>query len=134
LPWVTYTDPELGHVGLTEADARKAHGDTVRILRAEFARNDRAQTEGHREGLLKAVVTKRGRILGATIVGPQAGEMILPWVLALSKGLKIGDMASLIAPYPTLGEISKRAAGNYFTPMLFSNRTKWLVRFLGAFG
>ncbi|NJO33548.1 MAG: FAD-dependent oxidoreductase [Rhodospirillales bacterium] len=134
MPWVTYTDPELAHVGLTEAEAREGHGETIRILRAEFARNDRAQAEGHREGLLKAVVSKRGRILGATIVGPQAGELILPWVLALSKGLKIGDMASVIAPYPTLGEISKRAAGNYFTPILFSNRTKWLVRFLGAFG
>ena len=134
LPWVTYTDPELAHVGLTEAEARKAHGDAVRILRADFAQNDRAQAEGHTEGFLKAVVSKRGKILGATIVGPQAGELILPWVLALSKGLKIGDMASVVAPYPTLGEISKRAAGSYFTPALFSNRTKWLVRFLGAFG
>lgn len=134
LPWVTYTDPELAHVGLAEADARKDHGDAIRILRADFASNDRAQAEGYRDGFLKAVVAKRGRILGATMVGPQAGELILPWVLALNKGLKIGDMASVIAPYPTLSEISKRAAGNYFTPMLFSNRTKWLVRFLGAFG
>lgn len=134
LPWVTYTDPELAHVGLTEADARKTHGDTVRVLRADFAQNDRAQAEGHTEGFLKAVVSKRGKILGATIVGAQAGELILPWVLALNKGLKIGDMASVIAPYPTLSEISKRAAGSYFTPVLFSNRTKWLVRLLRVFG
>jgi pyruvate/2-oxoglutarate dehydrogenase complex dihydrolipoamide dehydrogenase (E3) component len=134
LPWVTYTDPELAHVGLTEADARKTQGDAVRVLRADFAQNDRAQAEGHTEGFLKAVVSKRGKILGATIVGAQAGELISPWVLALSKGLKIGDMASVIAPYPTLSEISKRAAGSYFTPVLFSNRTKWLVRLLGVFG
>lgn len=134
LPWVTFTDPELAHVGLTAAEARKSYGDTVRILRADFAQNDRAQAEGHTEGFLKAVVSKRGKILGATIVGSQAGELILPWVLGISKGLKIGDMASIIAPYPTLSEVSKRAAGSFFTPALFSNRTKWLVRFLGAFG
>ena len=134
LPWVTYTDPELAQVGLSEMDARKIHGDTIRVVRAEFDENDRAQTEGSPLGFLKAVVTKRGRILGATIVGPHAGELILPWVLAISKGHKIGDIAGLIAPYPPLSEISKRAAGSFFTPLLFSARTRWLVRFLGAFG
>lgn len=134
VPWVTYTDPELAQVGLNEADARNAHGDSIRVVRAEFADNDRAQADGTTNGFLKAVVGKRGRILGATIVGPHAGELILPWVLAISKGHKIGDMAGVIAPYPTLGEISKRAAGSYFTPTLFSARTRWLVRFLGAFG
>lgn len=134
LPWVTYTDPELAHVGLSEADARKTFGDDIRVLRADFAHNDRAQAEGHTEGFVKAVVSRRGKILGATIVGLHAGELILPWVLALSKGLKIGDMASIIAPYPTLSEISKRAAGSYYTPTLFSDRTKRLVRFLGVFG
>ncbi|KAB2943122.1 MAG: FAD-dependent oxidoreductase [Hyphomicrobium sp.] len=134
LPWVTYTDPELAQVGLNEADARKLHGDGVRVVRAEFAGNDRAQAEATTHGFLKAVVGRGGRILGATIVGPHAGELILPWVLAISKGHKIGDMAGVIAPYPTLSEISKRAAGSYFTPILFSARTRWLVRFLGAFG
>jgi hypothetical protein len=67
-------------------------------------------------------------------VGSQAGELIVPWVLALSSKLKIGDMASIIAPYPTLSEISKRTAGSYFTPTLFSNMTRRVVRFLGVFG
>ncbi|MGD9710769.1 MAG: NAD(P)/FAD-dependent oxidoreductase [Thermomicrobiales bacterium] len=133
-PWVTYTDPELAQAGLTEADARQTHGDAIRVVRADFAHNDRAQAEGATHGFLKAVVGRRSAILGATIVGPHAGELILPWVLAISKGHKIGDMAGLIAPYPTLSEISKRAAGSYFTPTLFSARTRWLVRFLGAFG
>lgn len=132
-PWVTYTDPELAHVGLTEAEARQ-QSTVIRIVRANFSQNDRAQSEGNAHGFLKAVVGRRGRILGATIVGPHAGELILPWVLALSKDLKIGDMAGVIAPYPTLSEITKRAAGSYFTPTLFSNRTRWLVRILGAFG
>jgi len=133
-PWVTYTDPELAQVGLTEAQARESHGDNIRVLHAEFAENDRARTEGTSEGFLKAVLSKRGRVLGATIVGPHAGELVLPWVLAISKGLKVGDLAQLIAPYPTLSEITKRAAGSYYTPTLFSPRTQMLVRFLGAFG
>lgn len=134
VPWVTYTDPELAQVGLSEAEAGKLHGKNVRVVRAEFAGNDRAQAEGATDGFLKAVVGRGGRILGATIVGPHAGELILPWVLAISKGHKIGDIAGIIAPYPTLSEISKRAAGSYFTSTLFSARTRWLVRFLGAFG
>lgn len=134
VPWVTYTDPELAQVGLTEPEAREHHGDAVRLLHTEFAENDRARTEGSSAGFLQAVLSKRGRVLGATIVGPHAGELILPWVLAISKGLKMGDLAGLIVPYPTLSEITKRAAGSYFTPTLFSSRTRMLVRFLGAFG
>lgn len=134
LPWVTYTDPELSHVGSTEDEAKSCYGDGIRILSSEFWHNDRAQADGSTEGFLKAIVTKRGKILGATIVGPHAGELILPWVLAISKGLKIGDMAGLIAPYPTLSEVTKRAAGSYYTPSLFSSRTRKIVRFLGMFG
>ena len=134
MPWVTYTDPEVAQVGLIEADARKAHGDAITVVRAEFAGNDRAQAELETEGFCKVVVGRGGKILGATIVGAHAGELILPWVLAISQGLKIGAMASVIAPYPTLSEISKRAAGSYYTPSLFSARTRSIVRFLGAFG
>ena len=134
IPWVTYTDPELAQVGLTEVEARKRHGDGIRVLHTEFAENDRAQTEGSSVGFLRAVLSRRGRAIGATIVGPHAGELILPWALAISKGLKMGDLAGLIVPYPTLSEITKRAAGSYFTPTLFSPRTRLLVRFLGAFG
>ena len=134
VPWVTYTDPELAHVGMSEADARKAHGDGIRVVRAEFSDNDRAQAENVKQGFLKGILSKRGTVLGATIVGAHAGELILPWGLAVSKDLKIGDLASLIAPYPTLSEITKRAASNYFTPTLFSSRARAVVRFLGAFG
>ncbi len=134
LPWVTYTDPELAQVGLTERDARERFGDAVKVLHAPFADNDRARAERRVEGFVKAVVDKRGRILGATIVGPHAGELIQTWGLAISSGLKIGKLAGMIAPYPTLGEINKRAAGSYFTPTLFSARTRWLVRMLGRLG
>jgi pyruvate/2-oxoglutarate dehydrogenase complex dihydrolipoamide dehydrogenase (E3) component len=111
VPWVTYTDPELAHVGLTEADA-KAQGKDVRILKWDFSENDRAQAEQRTEGLVKVVVTPKGLILGASIVGLHAGELIQPWILAISQNMKIGAMASAIAPYPTLAEVNKRIAGS----------------------
>ena len=133
VPWVTYTSPELAQVGLSEQQAKKKHGE-IRVLRWPYADNDRAQAEAITEGLIKVVTTKKGKILGCGIAGRQAGELIQPWVLALSKGMKIDDIAQMIAPYPTLGEISKRCAGSYYTPTLFSERTRKIVRFLARFG
>ena len=130
LPWVTYTEPELAQAGPTEAEARARHGDSVRVLRWSFAENDRARTELEAEGLVKAVVDRRGRVLGASICGPQAGELIGMWGLAIQQRLKIGAVATWLAPYPTLGEVNKRAAGSYYTPSLFSERTRRLVRLL----
>ncbi len=133
VPWVTFTEPELAHVGLDERSAKEKHGD-IRILRWPFAENDRARAERLVEGGVKAIVTPRGRILGATIVGSHAGELIQTWVLAISQGLKIGAVAQMIAPYPTLGEVSKRAAGGFFTPKLFSERTRSMVQWLAKIG
>jgi len=130
VPWVTYTDPEIAHVGMTEADARTRYGDTIKVLRWSFDENDRAQAERETDGLIKVVVAKGGRILGVSIAGPHAGELLMPWVLAITQKLKIGAMASFIAPYPTLGEVSKRVAGSYFTPALFGARTRKLVGLL----
>lgn len=132
VPWVTYTDPELAHVGMTEADALKA-GRDVRVLRWSFAENDRAQAERRTEGLVKLVTDTSGRILGASIVGLHAGELIQPWVLAISRHLKIAVMAGMIAPYPTLAEVNKRIAGSYYTETLFSERVRRIVRFLLRF-
>ncbi len=109
IPRVTYTDPELAVVGLSEEEARERHR-SVRILRWPVAENDRAQTERATRGLVKVVVTPRGRILGCAIAAPGAGDLIVPWVLGLAKGLKVQDLAGLVFPYPTLSEISKRAA------------------------
>ncbi len=130
LPRATYTDPELAQVGLTEAEARQAHGAALTVVRAEFAHNDRAQAEGKTRGLIKVMVVK-GRPVGASIVGPQSGELIGLWALAISSRLKMSAIAGMVAPYPTLGEVSKRAAGAYFSPKLFENTTlKRLVRFI----
>ncbi|MDE2229448.1 MAG: FAD-dependent oxidoreductase [Alphaproteobacteria bacterium] len=132
--WVTYTDPELVQVGMTETQARTAHGDAVRVSRATFADNDRAQTEGATQGFIKVMTSARGRILGVTLVGCHAGELALPWILAIARELRIGTLATAIAPYPTLSEISKRATGAFYAPKLFSRRTRALVRLLGWLG
>ncbi len=128
IPWVTYTDPELAQVGLTEAEARAKHGDRLFVARADFADNDRAIATGQAHGFAKVMVVK-GRPVGATIVGPQAGELIQIWALAIANRLKMSAIAGMVAPYPTLGEINKRAAGAYFSPKLFeSPMVKKVVR------
>ena len=128
MPWVTYTDPELAHVGQGEA-AAKLNDPSAKSIKWPFSENDRAQAERATEGFIKAVVGKGGVIVGGTIVGRHAGELILPWVLAVQKRLNVRDM-SIIAPYPTLGEVSKRVAGAWFTPQLFSNRTRKVVSWM----
>jgi pyruvate/2-oxoglutarate dehydrogenase complex dihydrolipoamide dehydrogenase (E3) component len=133
LPWVTYTDPELAQVGVTEAPARAANSD-IRVLRWPFADNDRAQTERETSGLVKVVTRGNGRILGASILGVGAGDLILPWALAVARKLKIAALANLIVPYPTRGEAGKRAAGSFYTAALFSDRTRRIVRLLARFG
>ena len=120
VPRVTYTEPELAQVGLTEAEARPAFGDRLTVLRAEFGGNDRAIAERKAKGLVKVMVVK-GRPVGASIAGPQAGELIGVWTLAIATRVKIGTLAGLVLPYPTLGETAKRASGAYFSAKLFDN-------------
>jgi pyruvate/2-oxoglutarate dehydrogenase complex dihydrolipoamide dehydrogenase (E3) component len=133
LPWVTYTEPELAQVGMIEAGARAVDAK-ARVLRWPFTDNDRAQTERDTEGLVKIVLRPNGRILGASILGVGAGDLIVPWALAISQRLKIGALANMIVPYPTRSEAGKRAAGCYYAPALFSPRTRRLVRLLARFG
>ncbi|GAB5449547.1 dihydrolipoyl dehydrogenase family protein [Gymnodinialimonas sp.] len=134
IPWATYTSPELAQVGLTEDEAKKEHGDKVFIARAEFEHNDRGIATGQTQGFVKVMVVK-GKPVGATIVGPQAGELIGIWSLAIANKLKMSAVANMIAPYPTLGEINKRAASAYFTPKLFdSPMVKKVVGFVQKFG
>ena len=99
-------------------------------MQVPIAGVDRAIAERRREGMLKIIVHRNGRILGASILAPNAGEMILAWVLAISSRQKIRKMASIIAPYPTYGDASKKAAGQFFTEKLFSPRTRRIVQFL----
>ena len=133
IPWVTFTDPELAHIGLTEAQARERH-KVIRVLRWPYHENDRAQAERETHGHIKVVTAKNGRILGATIVGAHAGELITTWTLALSRGLNIRAMTGIVVPYPTLSEIGKRAAITYFSPSLSNPRVRRLINFLRRFG
>ncbi len=130
IPWATYTDPELAQVGLTEAQAREQHGDAVEVARFDYHHNDRAVCERKTKGFIKVMVVK-GRPVGATIVGYQAGELINLWSLALANNLKMGQIAAMVSPYPTVGELNKRVAGAYFSPRLFENQmVKRVVRFV----
>ena len=121
IPWATYTDPELAQVGMTEREARAAHGSKLEIARFDIAGNDRAIAEGKTAGFVKVMVVK-GRPVGATIVGHQAGEHINLWALVLANNLKMSAVAGMVSPYPSLGEVNKRAAGAYFSPRLFDNK------------
>ena len=122
IPWATYTDPELAQIGLTEAQAKKKHGPQLEVARFDYHHNDRAIAERKTKGMIKVMVVK-GRPVGVSIVGHQAGELINLWALALANNLKMSQVAAMVAPYPTIGEVNKRAAGAYFTPRLFDNPT-----------
>ena len=128
IPWATYTSPEMAQIGLTEAQAHEEHGDKVEVARFDFAGNDRAIATQQTNGLIKVMVVK-GRPVGVSIVGPGAGEMINLWALALANNLKMSQIAAMVAPYPTMAEVSKRAAGAYFSPRLFDN--PWVKRIVG---
>ena len=134
IPWITFTDPELAHVGLNEADAMKQYKGRIRVLRWPYAENDRAQAERETTGFIKLVTDRRGRLLGATIVGANAGEMINMWALAIAKKLTMRDVAGYVSPYPTTSEIGKRAAIAYFSDATRKPSVRRVVRFLRFFG
>jgi pyruvate/2-oxoglutarate dehydrogenase complex dihydrolipoamide dehydrogenase (E3) component len=133
LPRVTFTDPELAHVGLTDVQARERHG-AIRVLRWPYHDNDRAQAERETRGHIKVVTDTKGLILGATIVGAAAGEQITAWTLAINHGLNIRAFAELVVPYPTYTEIGKRAAITFFTPQLTTSWVRRLLNLLRRFG
>jgi pyruvate/2-oxoglutarate dehydrogenase complex dihydrolipoamide dehydrogenase (E3) component len=133
LPWVTFTDPELAHVGLSEAEARKRK-HKFEVLRWPYHENDRAQAERATAGHIKVVTTRRGRVLGATIVGHNAGELIATWALAVGQRLNIRAIATTVLPYPTLAEIGKRAAITRYTPSLTSPMVRRIMAWLRRLG
>jgi pyruvate/2-oxoglutarate dehydrogenase complex dihydrolipoamide dehydrogenase (E3) component len=133
IPWVTYTDPELAQVGLQEDEARARHG-TIRVLRSAYHENDRAQAERRTRGHIKIITDRKGRILGATIVGTQAGELIATWTLAITQRLKVGALLGTVLPYPTLSEVGKRAALTSFTPSLTMPWVRRIISLLRRFG
>ena len=128
VPRVTYCDPELAQVGLTEQQGRE-QGLDPEVLRFSFKDIDRALAEGESDGLIK-LVTRRGRILGASLLGPHAGELIHEIVLAMQTGAKIRDLSAAIHAYPTLAQVHRRAANTAYAPRLFNPGTRTLVKWL----
>jgi pyruvate/2-oxoglutarate dehydrogenase complex dihydrolipoamide dehydrogenase (E3) component len=133
IPWVTFTDPELAHVGLSEPDAA-ARKLKVRVLRWPFHENDRAQAERETHGHVKVVTDSKGRILGATILGAHAGELIQMWSLAIARGLKIREMTEWISPYPTLSEANKRTAYRFYVDTPGSPILRRIIGWLAKLG
>ena len=133
IPWVTYTDPELGHVGLTEEQAREKFG-TIKVLRWPYHENDRAQAERKTSGLIKMITNKRGLVVGVSIVGANAGEMMNMWALAITNKLKVGNVVGYLSPYPTFSEIGKRAAITNYTSLSKKPMIRSVINFLQKFG
>jgi len=133
VPWATFTEPELAHAGLTEAQAR-ARRIKIRIARWPYHDNDRAQTERETHGHIKVITTRKGRIVGATIVGAQAGELIGIWALAIAQRLNIRALIDIVLPYPTLGELGKRVAIDFFAPGLTSTWVRRIIGWMRIFG
>lgn len=127
--WCTYTDPEVASIGLNEKRAKDANVE-YRVMEEHFRENDRALAEGEPLGKIKVLLSPKGKPLGCQIIGPHAGELIHEWVIAMNGGVKLSTLAGAIHVYPTLSEISKRAAGAYFAEKLFSERTKRLLHLL----
>ena len=133
IPWCTFTDPEIAHVGMDEKIAKEKFKD-IRVLRWPYSENDRARAERKTTGLIKVITRKNGKIEGVSIVGQNAGEMINMWALAISKNMKVGDIAGYVSPYPTMTEIGKRAATSYYVPSTRKPFVRKIIKFLQKFG
>ena len=126
VPWTTFTDPEVARVGLTEKEAREKYGH-AESFRHDFAELDRALCDGETEGFAKLVTDRRGKLLGAHIIGPEAGNYIAESVLALRKSMKIGELSRTVHVYPTLSEITKKAADSYYREKFLTERNQKLL-------
>ncbi len=131
--WCTYTDPELARLGKSEAELKKA-GARYSVYRFPFSKIDRAITDGETAGLIKVLAGRKGRILGVTIFGAHAGEMICEWALAMRHGLKLSAIASTIHPYPTYLLGNRRAADQWQRRWLASPLLGLLGRVMGYRG
>lgn len=133
LPWVTFTDPELAHVGLTEETARRRYPH-LQVLRWPFAENDRAHTDRDLIGMTRVLATRRGKIVGADILGRDASELIAPFALAVAKGMSVKDFATAVFPYPTRAEAARRAAIAFYAPKLDSPLLRRVIRLMRKLG
>jgi pyruvate/2-oxoglutarate dehydrogenase complex dihydrolipoamide dehydrogenase (E3) component len=117
---VTFTDPELAQVGLTEAEAVARHGARLEVVTVPLTEVDRAVAEGQTDGFARVMVV-RGRPVGATILAPQAGELIAVWAMAIANRMSMAAIAAAVVPYPTFGDVNKRVAAAYLGRRLFGS-------------
>ncbi len=133
VPWCTFTDPELARVGLSENEAMRG-GTPHRVYAFDFADIDRAVADDAAEGRAKLVVAPNGKLLGAALCGPHAGELVHEYVLALSKGMAAADLAGAIHIYPTLAQINRRVAEMHLKTKLTPGLRRWMRRLFGLRG
>lgn len=133
VPWCTFTAPELARVGLSEREAQES-GIKHQVYTFPFTENDRAIAEGEVEGMAKIITTPKGKLLGACIVGPSAGELIAEYVLAISQGLNVSALSNTIHIYPTLAQINRRVADQRMKESLTPSRKCWIKRLFGLRG
>jgi pyruvate/2-oxoglutarate dehydrogenase complex dihydrolipoamide dehydrogenase (E3) component len=133
VPWVTYTYPELAHVGLLESEAQNKYSGNITISEFEYKENDRAQAERALHGKIKLITTKKGKVLGVSILGLNSGELLAPWIDLINRGESVKALTKNIIPYPTLSDLNKQVVGEYYKPLLFSSKVKVLVKFLKLF-
>lgn len=133
IPWATFCDPELARVGLSETEA-KQQGIAHKAYTFPFQDMDRARADGTTEGFAKIITSPKGKLLGAAIVGPHAGELIHEYVLAIAKGMKASDLSRVIHIYPTLAQINRRVADARMKEGLSPNAKKWIKKIFGLRG
>lgn len=129
VPWCTYTDPELARVGPTEDEARRRHGDGVRVYTYDLEELDRAIADRAAEGCVRLVTDRKGTLLGGHILAQDAGTMIAEVALAVKQGLPIKALSDLVHPYPTMSEGVRRAADAYYRAKLTDRARRWLGRY-----
>ena len=123
IPWVTYTDPELASIGMNEKSA-KAAGVRCSVWTEPFALNDRSLAEGEATGKIKMLLDEKERPIGIQIFGPHAGDLLCEWVAVMNGRVKLSALVSAVHPYPTLGEINKKVAGNFLATKIFSEKVR----------
>lgn len=128
LPWVTFTDPEVARVGLTEQQARARWGERAIVAQSDYAQLDRAITAGEAHGFAKLIANPRGRLVGATVAAPAAGEVIAELTAWITSGAKLGDVSRTVHAYPTLAEGPARAADQYIAERYSTPRLRAVTR------
>lgn len=128
LPWCTYTDPELASIGMNEKTAQ-SKGLDYTVWKEDFKDNDRSLAEDEKTGQIKMILNAKEKPLGVQILGPRAGDLLSEWVALLNGKVKLSTLAAAVHPYPTLGEINKRVAGNLFSPKIFSEKVQKGLKF-----